>query len=202
MALKQQVSRRGPNFMALLTAEFCAYRRILCLRLWFPTYVQVSNFCASLVSLECLVTWSTHAQKPKFAANPWITLAVSTEFPASVSADSVLTVSRAMKLGPGHEPTLCWSETPELESCYQQTDLVFLYALPRHATKLLKLPRICLLLICIPPFLPHVLEHEPQSDHSEMTQSVGQGILQVSCHGGSSPGQNSSSSSSSRALIQ
>ena len=26
---------------------------------------------------------------------------VSTEFPASVSADSVLTVSRAMKLGPG-----------------------------------------------------------------------------------------------------
>ena len=28
---------------------------------------HTSNFCASV---ECLVTWSTHAQKPKFAANP------------------------------------------------------------------------------------------------------------------------------------
>ena len=78
-----------------------AYCRILRLRSWFPAYVQAPNFCASLVSVECLVTWSTHAQKPKFAANPWNTLAVSTKFPASVSADSVLTVSRAMKLGPG-----------------------------------------------------------------------------------------------------
>ena len=45
----------------------------------------MQNFCASLVSVECLVTRSTHAQKPKFAANPWNTLAISTEFPAFVS---------------------------------------------------------------------------------------------------------------------
>ena len=75
------------------------YRRILRLRSRFPANVQVPNFCAGLVSLECLVTGSTHAQKPKFAANPWNRLAV-TEFPASVSADSVLKVSRTMKLGP------------------------------------------------------------------------------------------------------
>ena len=78
-----------------------AYRQILRLRLWFPDYVQAPKVFASLVSVECLVTWRTHAQKPKFAANPWNTLAVSTEFSASVSADSVLTISRAMKLGPG-----------------------------------------------------------------------------------------------------
>ena len=64
-----------------------AYRRIM--RLWtrFPAYVQAPNFCASLVSVEYQVMWSTHAQQPKFAANPWNTLAVSTEFPASVSAE-------------------------------------------------------------------------------------------------------------------
>ena len=41
-----------------------------------------------------------HAQKPKFAASTWNTLGVSTEFPASISANSVLTVSRTMKLCP------------------------------------------------------------------------------------------------------
>ena len=46
--------------MAMLTAEFGAYDH---------AYVQAPNFCASLVSLECLVTWSKYAQKPKFAAN-------------------------------------------------------------------------------------------------------------------------------------
>ena len=54
-----------------------------------------------LESVECLVTWSTHAQKPKFLANLLNMLAVSTEFPAAVSADSLLMVSKAMKLGPG-----------------------------------------------------------------------------------------------------
>ena len=39
----------------------------------------------------------------KFAANPWTRLAVSTKLPAFVSTDSVLTVSRAMKLGPGQK---------------------------------------------------------------------------------------------------
>ena len=78
-----------------------AYRRILRLRSRFAAYVQATNICASLVvSVESIVTRSPHAQKPKFPANPLNTLAVSTEFPASVSADSVLTVSRAMKLGP------------------------------------------------------------------------------------------------------
>ena len=89
-------------FRSTTRAQFhgSAYRRILRLRSRFPAYVQAPNFCASLVSVECLITWSTQAQKSKFAANPWNTLAVSTEFPAYVSADSVLTVSRAMNLGP------------------------------------------------------------------------------------------------------
>ena len=77
-----------------------AYHRILRLRSRFPACVQAPNFCASLVSVECLVTLSTDGQKPKFVANLWNTLAISIEFPASVSADSMLMVSRAMKLGP------------------------------------------------------------------------------------------------------
>ena len=79
-----------------------AYRQILHLRSRFPAYACKRLIsCAILVSVECLVTRrSTHAQKPTFAANPCNTLAVSTEFPPSVSADSVLTVSRAKKLGP------------------------------------------------------------------------------------------------------
>ena len=78
----------GPNFMVLLTSECCAYDHDS------PLNVQAPNFCA-------------YAQKPKFAANPGNVLAVSTEFPASVSADFVLTVSRAMKLGPGE---LAWND--------------------------------------------------------------------------------------------
>ena len=78
-----------------------AYRQILRLRSWFPGYLQASNFCASLVSVDCLVMWSTHEQKPRFVANPWNTLVWSTEFAASVNADSVVTVSRAMKMGLG-----------------------------------------------------------------------------------------------------
>ena len=95
-----------------------AYRLILRLRSRFPAYVQAPNFCASLVSVEYLhvVMWITHAQKPKFAANPWNTLAVSREFPASVSADSMLTVSRAMQMGPdidnSDEVLLPWSIRP------------------------------------------------------------------------------------------
>ena len=65
-----------------------AYRRIQRLRSRFPAYVLAPNCCASLVSVECLVTRSTHAQKAEAAANPWNRLAVSTEFPASVSADT------------------------------------------------------------------------------------------------------------------
>ena len=62
--------------------------------------MQALNFCASCVSVECLVTRSMHAQKTKFPANPWNTLAVSIEFPASASTDSVLIVNRATKLSP------------------------------------------------------------------------------------------------------
>ena len=76
-----------------------AYRRIQRLRSRFHLYVQAPNFCASLLSVDCLLMLSTHVQKPKLANNPWNTLAVSTEFPPLVSADSMLTVSRAMKLG-------------------------------------------------------------------------------------------------------
>ena len=47
-----------------------AYPQILPLRSRFPAYAQAPNFCASLVSVESLEMRSTHAQKPKFAANP------------------------------------------------------------------------------------------------------------------------------------
>ena len=61
---KKIYTQPGPNFMALLTAEFRAYDHDS------PAYVQAPNFCASLVSVECLVTLRPHAQKPKFAAYP------------------------------------------------------------------------------------------------------------------------------------
>ena len=43
--------------IATTKAQFhgSAYRRILRLRSRFPAYVQAPNFCASLVSVECLV---------------------------------------------------------------------------------------------------------------------------------------------------
>ena len=61
-----------------------AYCRILCLRSRFPAVIQAPNFCASLVSIEYLVIWSTHAQKPTVAGEMWNMLAVSTDFPASL----------------------------------------------------------------------------------------------------------------------
>ncbi len=54
----------GPNFMALLIAEFCAYDHQSLLT------VQAPNFCASCIIEEYLVTQSTHAHKQKFPANP------------------------------------------------------------------------------------------------------------------------------------
>ena len=48
---------------------------------------------------ECLVMWSTNAQI--FLANLRNTLDISTEFPDSISADTLLVVSKSMKLGPG-----------------------------------------------------------------------------------------------------
>ena len=46
----------GPNLMALLTAEFCAYDHDS------PLDIIPPKFCTSLVSVEYLVTWSMHAQ--------------------------------------------------------------------------------------------------------------------------------------------
>ena len=43
---------------------------ILMLKITIPRLCANGIFCASLVSIECLVTLSTHAQKQKFAANP------------------------------------------------------------------------------------------------------------------------------------
>ena len=60
----------GPNFMALAGQEL--------------------NFCASFVSEESLEAWSLHIHKPKFPANLWNTLDISAEFPASVSANTLL----------------------------------------------------------------------------------------------------------------
>ena len=59
----QHVSFRAIG-LTVTWAQFhgSAYRRILRLRSQFPAYVQAPNFCASLV------TQSTHAQKPNFAA--------------------------------------------------------------------------------------------------------------------------------------
>ena len=67
--------------MALLIPEFCAYNH------HSPLTVQAPNFCASCVgiNIECLVTWGTHAQKPKFPANQWNVLEVSTEFSAPLA---------------------------------------------------------------------------------------------------------------------
>ena len=50
----------GPNLIALLTAEFCAYGQRALL---------TPNFCASSVSLECLVTWSVQMHKQKNPQN-------------------------------------------------------------------------------------------------------------------------------------
>ena len=74
----------GPNFMALLTAEFYACNHHSSLT------GQAQNFCASFVSEECLALWSTHALKQKLPANLWNTLDVSKEFPASLSVDFLL----------------------------------------------------------------------------------------------------------------
>ena len=57
-----------------------------------------TQYCR-LVSAPCLVTLTMHTHKPKFLAKLWDSLDVSSEFPAPVSADSLLSGSRAMKLG-------------------------------------------------------------------------------------------------------
>ncbi len=60
----KEVIQSGPNFIALLTAEFCACDN------YSPPTVQARNFSASCVSEEIIVTWSFHAHKQKLSANP------------------------------------------------------------------------------------------------------------------------------------
>ena len=63
----------GPNFMALLTAKFCAYNH------HSPLPMQAPNFCASCVSEECLVMWQMH--QVKIPANLWNLLDVKHGIP-------------------------------------------------------------------------------------------------------------------------
>ena len=88
------VLRSGANVMALLTAKFCTYDH----HSWITCKRQISAL--AVLAHRCLVTWSMQVHKPKFPAKLWNTLEVSKEFPASISADSLLTVSIAVKLGP------------------------------------------------------------------------------------------------------
>ena len=76
--------------------QFCssAYRQI---QLSFSLTLQGDKVQSySCLSEEFLVVWSMHAHKPKFPANPWTTLDVSMEFPASISTGSLPSVSRAI----------------------------------------------------------------------------------------------------------
>ena len=97
--------RPGPDLMALLT--------LIVLRLRAS-----AKFLHSCLSVECLVTCSMHAHKPKFPAYPLNTLDVSTEFPTSVSGNSLHIVSRAMKLGPDTSDTYKYSLLSVLLKCY------------------------------------------------------------------------------------
>ena len=74
----------------------------LCLSLNSALMIAIPGLraSASFVNIECLVMWSTQALKPKFAANPKNTLVVSTQFPASVSADAVLKVQKSHEIRP------------------------------------------------------------------------------------------------------
>ena len=79
--------RPEPDLMALLT--------LIVLRLRVST-----KFLHSCLSVECLVTCSMHAHKPKFPANP------------------LNMVSRAMKLGPDTSDTYKYSLLSVLLKCY------------------------------------------------------------------------------------
>ncbi len=96
---KTFIKHQGPISWLCLPPNSTLYHHIFRVTI---ILVQVLNFCTSCVSEECLAMWSTHAHKQNFPANPWNTLDVSAELPASVCAHFLLTMSRAMKWGP------CW----------------------------------------------------------------------------------------------
>ncbi len=75
---------------------------------------------ALAVSEECIVAKTTHAHKQKTLQAR--TLDVSVEFPASASAYSLLTVSRAIKLGPG----LFRADTGDLYFVYRREVLLYI----------------------------------------------------------------------------
>ena len=64
----------GPNFMALLSAEFCAYDH------HSPIAMQALIFCTSCVSEEHLVVWSKHAKQQQIPAYSWNTHDESEEY--------------------------------------------------------------------------------------------------------------------------
>lgn len=75
-----------PKSWICLPLEFVAYNY------HFPLAWEVLNFCANCDSVECLVTWKrTHTSKSSV---------LTLEICLGVSANSALTVSRAIKLGP------------------------------------------------------------------------------------------------------
>ncbi len=61
--MESVTSWSGPNFMALLTAKFCACDPNCLLT------GQAPSFRACCVGEECLVTLSTHTHKQKITAN-------------------------------------------------------------------------------------------------------------------------------------
>ena len=79
--------------MALLSAE------ILRLRSRFIAYVQAPNFCTSLVKMPNKVEYAR--AEAKIRASPWNTLAVSTDFSASVSARFCAYGKQSHEIGPG-----------------------------------------------------------------------------------------------------
>ena len=119
------------NFMDLLTAKF--WLTIISVRLLRKHQVSVLAMKQRMPS-TCNREYS-HALKQKFPANPWNTLDVSTEFPASVCVDylltenrtmefpasvcvdSLLTENRTMKLGPGVQKLISQRAKLHLKMC-------------------------------------------------------------------------------------
>ena len=81
------------SWLCLFTAEFCA-----CVHSPLLT-VQWLFFCASCVSEECLVMWSSHAHKQKFPAYPRKKTWREHRISCFRNTDSLLTLSKAVKLG-------------------------------------------------------------------------------------------------------
>ena len=93
--------------MALLNTELGTYDHLSRLR---PTRIRAEFLCSSGGTEQCLVWNMPDEHKPQLPAYPW----TYAEFPASVSTDSLLTVSISMTLGPDDlsalsRTTLCFT---------------------------------------------------------------------------------------------